>query len=474
MRVKNFLSNYFDAEFFSANWEKSVCFLGGKDTRLCQAFSLAEFEAALECCGQTHDDLRVVQSGQVCHEANFIRPSLKGTELYVCKQSIIRSFRKGATIVINDLEHKIPAIATLAKHLEVIFKRTHSCVGVNAYLTPPSAQGFLPHFDSHDVIVIQISGSKIWSIWDAPFPLPLESHESDPEVFHFLRGLKSRTPLELLEFHPGSIAYIPRGVLHAARSTSSHSLHLTIGLHAPKRYDLVIAIAKNAWRKFALEYGNDRRHAKREPLGCVRRILHKEFRIAVSNPIRYLNNENKRVHREHKSGPSMACDSEQAVEFFSKFTEYAPEILAFRKSIFQSPSGLTAHREFERQFLLHSTRCAERTPKLSRKKNREYKRPSLEDIASTESQDQRHILIPAQTVSFDTFTKLGIVTMACNGFMVPIDRRFAAAIDYINRRDVFSPDELPGLLKPSWKVGFCRLLVRLGLLRVLSGSPVSF
>jgi ribosomal protein L16 Arg81 hydroxylase len=31
----------------------------------------------------------------------------------------------------------------------------------NIYLSPPNAQGFGTHFDSHDVFVLQVAGSKI-------------------------------------------------------------------------------------------------------------------------------------------------------------------------------------------------------------------------------------------------------------------------------------------------------------------------
>jgi NAD(P)-dependent dehydrogenase (short-subunit alcohol dehydrogenase family) len=35
---------------------------------------------------------------------------------------------------------------------------------VNAYITPPSSRGFSPHYDVHDVFVLQVAGEKHWRI----------------------------------------------------------------------------------------------------------------------------------------------------------------------------------------------------------------------------------------------------------------------------------------------------------------------
>jgi lysine-specific demethylase/histidyl-hydroxylase NO66 len=35
---------------------------------------------------------------------------------------------------------------------------------VNAYITPESSRGFEPHYDVHDVFVLQVSGEKHWSV----------------------------------------------------------------------------------------------------------------------------------------------------------------------------------------------------------------------------------------------------------------------------------------------------------------------
>ncbi|WP_236595498.1 cupin domain-containing protein, partial [Mycobacterium paraintracellulare] len=57
---------------------------------------------------------------------------------------------------------------------------------VNAYVTPPDATGFAPHYDPHDVLVLQIRGSKTWHV-STGAPVPPPARPSRP-----LCGFRSR------------------------------------------------------------------------------------------------------------------------------------------------------------------------------------------------------------------------------------------------------------------------------------------
>ena len=39
---------------------------------------------------------------------------------------------------------------------------------MNVYVTPANSVGFVSHFDSHDVFVLQLYGSKNWRVYDHP------------------------------------------------------------------------------------------------------------------------------------------------------------------------------------------------------------------------------------------------------------------------------------------------------------------
>jgi hypothetical protein len=94
----------------------------------------------------------------------------------------------------------------------------------NVYLSPPNAQGFGTHFDSHDVFVLQIVGSKVWTLNDTLIELPL--HEQRFQKDKHVAGPATQE----LTIRAGDLLYCPRGLFHSARSTDEVSLHVTLGL----------------------------------------------------------------------------------------------------------------------------------------------------------------------------------------------------------------------------------------------------
>jgi len=102
-------------------------------------------------------------------------------------------------------------------------------VHVNSYLTPASSQGFSVHFDYHDALILQISGSKQWFVYepqhespvDLPFSHYWKANPDDPS---------SLTLREEAVLEAGDLLYIPRGFYHEAKTSNEHSLHLTVSL----------------------------------------------------------------------------------------------------------------------------------------------------------------------------------------------------------------------------------------------------
>lgn len=130
----------------------------------------------------------------------------------------------GYTIICNNIEKYLRPMSTLTHGVEVELNfPTH----VNAYITPPASTGFLPHYDHHDVLVLQVQGAKTWYFYgDAPVAphLMQQLHEVDPA------GLPEPTSLHV---SAGDTLYVPRGQVHSAEASSEASVHLTVGIHVP-------------------------------------------------------------------------------------------------------------------------------------------------------------------------------------------------------------------------------------------------
>ncbi len=118
-------------------------------------------------------------------------------------RTAVAAFRTGATVVFQGLHRSFPPLVDLISELEL--ELGHPCQA-NAYLTPPGAQGFAVHSDTHDVFVLQTAGTKQW-----------ELHTPDGVEEPLLR--------------PGHVMYLPTGTPHAARAQDTVSLHVTIGIN---------------------------------------------------------------------------------------------------------------------------------------------------------------------------------------------------------------------------------------------------
>jgi hypothetical protein len=137
-------------------------------------------------------------------------------------EALYAEYRHGATIVLQALHERWPTLTILCRSLAWDLS---AGVQVNAYLTPPNAQGLKPHYDTHDVFVLQAAGSKHWSLYDVPTPLPLRGQPFESN------SMSPGQPSEEFDLHPGDLLYVPRGLVHSAVSDESASLHLTVGIN---------------------------------------------------------------------------------------------------------------------------------------------------------------------------------------------------------------------------------------------------
>ena len=182
-----------------------------------ELLSVTDLDLVLGTHSASHRDISLVRGDgdvpprEYANDAGRIHPL-----------EVARRFDDGATVVFNQLHKRVPALARLCVALG---RRFSARVQTNVYLTPPDAQGFAPHWDTHDVFVLQIDGTKRWSIYDTKVRLPLRGQR-------FERGTPPGDVSDEFELGPGSAVYLPRGLMHSARSTGEASLHVTLGLTA--------------------------------------------------------------------------------------------------------------------------------------------------------------------------------------------------------------------------------------------------
>ena len=74
--------------------------------------------------------------------------------------AVLRLFADGSTVVLQGLHRLWPPLIEFADQLAADLGHPTQ---VNAYITPPSSRGFSPHYDVHDVFVLQVAGEKHWT-----------------------------------------------------------------------------------------------------------------------------------------------------------------------------------------------------------------------------------------------------------------------------------------------------------------------
>ena len=143
---------------------------------------------------------------------------------------IYAAYADGHTVVVHEVQRFWKPIQRLCKSLEQEFN--FKTIG-ELFLTPKNQKALSPHYDSHDVFVVQLQGSKNWILYDEEYKTPIVN--SFQPIFD-RDELKNKREITL---RAGEVLFIPRGVPHEAVTTNESSLHLSIGVHPSQWLDLL-------------------------------------------------------------------------------------------------------------------------------------------------------------------------------------------------------------------------------------------
>lgn len=170
--------------------------------------------------------IRMYSEGQVLHPAGFLtnfvsrrRQASRRADM----ASVGRILNDGGTLILDTINMFDPTLEIACRALGWWSGET---VSVNAYLAVGDTAGFNIHWDDHDVLCLQVAGSKSWEVRGpsrrAPMYRDTEQNLQPPDEV-----LWSGT------MSPGDVMHIPRGFWHAATRVGMGdglSMHLTFGI----------------------------------------------------------------------------------------------------------------------------------------------------------------------------------------------------------------------------------------------------
>ena len=224
MKFEDLIAPLTKEEFFNDYFEKKPFYFGQSHQGYESVLTLSDIEHAINNLIFTPAEFRMAKEGVITPKNLYADSNnkRKSEEEFINFAKAIALYADGSTMIFESLHEKIKGLGDFCQQMELAFQNN---VQSNIYLTPPGSKGFARHFDTHEVFVLQISGTKEWLIYDnPPIELPVREHSHAPYK-DFEYPIKHRFVLK-----PGESVYIPRGYMHEAKSNTDLSLHVTFGL----------------------------------------------------------------------------------------------------------------------------------------------------------------------------------------------------------------------------------------------------
>lgn len=234
-------------EFFQKYWDQRPLHVAkSKPAGFESLLAVGDIERILCEADRNHIQFSVVNADKEIKRSDYIVDDRN--------VDVVRLFQlvgEGATLVLNHVHMRHPPLGEFCRALEGVLSMPVQC---NVYLTAPGGQGFKPHFDTHDVFILQAAGSKAWRTYAPSIERPMRG-----QSFRLDRDVMGE-PAGDFELAAGDVAYIPRGWGHEGRASNDLALHLTVGVLSYTWAELLIeavsaACTRNAEFRRALPVG---------------------------------------------------------------------------------------------------------------------------------------------------------------------------------------------------------------------------
>lgn len=161
---------------------------------------------------------------------------------------------KGYSLGVNMMQHRLSRSARLAAALGASFGGHQ--VSLSLYHTPAAGgQAFAPHYKTADIFVLQLHGSKRWTLYRPAIVPFVRDREQRMHIDPIEALTEQRLSQQYLTLRAGEVLYIPRGYLHEATAIPEDdaenddgdgSLHLTATVHVSPSLTTVEALLHRA------------------------------------------------------------------------------------------------------------------------------------------------------------------------------------------------------------------------------------
>lgn len=219
------LAPYSIASFFSAYHEQDILHIPRNDAAFySNILTPEEISAYLDRQDLFYPSVRMVDKGSEIPQQHYTKNQVPighhKRDGLIDTEKAFSLFNSGSTFVIQAGQRYFENLSRCCLDLS---NRFGSPVQANLYITPQKSVGFNPHWDTHDVFVLQITGTKTWKLYGFEKELPTVNQKFSSKNYQ-------KEPLHTVQLKPGDFLYVPRGYVHDAMSDDGISSHITIGI----------------------------------------------------------------------------------------------------------------------------------------------------------------------------------------------------------------------------------------------------
>ncbi len=125
---------------------------------------------------------------------------------------------QGVSIIVSGLETRLRGLIALAGDVRV---KLGDRLAAYAIVSTGPGGALMQHYDSEDILVLQLEGSKRWQVHAATVANPVKGLELAPPP--------TSAPLFDGTIEQGDILFVPAGHWHVCQNGEGRSLHLAIG-----------------------------------------------------------------------------------------------------------------------------------------------------------------------------------------------------------------------------------------------------
>lgn len=223
-------------EFLGTTWGRQARVYPGPDDRFGHLMPWHALNEILRRQRLAEPRLRLARSGErvpVEEYSTGVTPRRGAPYRRLDHGELGARLRDGATLVLDAADELYGPVDDLAGDIErALRERTQ----VNLYASFNATRGFETHWDDHDVLVVQVHGSKHWRVFGPTRRYPSRRDVETPEP-------PDGAPEMDFTLTAGDVLHVPRGWWHDASATEGASLHLTFGVNSCTGADFVTWLA---------------------------------------------------------------------------------------------------------------------------------------------------------------------------------------------------------------------------------------